>query len=149
MTALISIGAFAAWHRAWRTPAIWVAALLGGTAIDLDHVPDALGWHGLSIGTQRPYSHALPTLLLLLGVALSQHGLRRRVLLAAAIGMASHFMRDLVEGSTLPLFWPVTKHGFTVAYGWYAAVMIACVALIFFGAIRSTIHGAHQKYASD
>lgn len=138
ITALLAVGALAAWRPAWRARAIGVAALLGGTAIDLDHLPDALGWHGLSVGTDRPDTHALPTLLLLLGIALSRHGARRRVLLAAALGLATHFLRDLVEGSTLPLLWPVTKHGFTMAYGWYAAVAIICVGATIGRAIVAT-----------
>lgn len=140
VTALLAVGALVAWRRVWRARSIWVAALLGGTAIDFDHLPDILGWHGLSVGTQRPYTHALPTLLLLLGIAFSQHGPRRRMLLAAAIGLATHFMRDLVEGATLPLLWPVTTHGFTISYGWYAAVVIACGGMMIGRAIWSTVH---------
>jgi hypothetical protein len=141
VTALLLVGAVAAWHRAWRTSAVWIAAVLGGTAIDLDHVPDFLGWHYLSTGTERPHTHALPTLALLLGIALCQRGPRRRVLLAATLGLASHFVRDLVEGSTLPLLWPATAHGFSAPYGCYVAVLIVCAGMIVAGTLRGDVGG--------
>jgi hypothetical protein len=148
VTALLAVGAVATWHRAWRAPVVWIAAVLGGTAIDLDHVPDFLGWHYLSTGTERPHTHALPTLALLLGIALCQRGPRRRVLLAATLGLASHFVRDLVEGSTLPLLWPATAHGFSAPYGCYVAVLIACVGVIVVGALRGDVRGVIERGAS-
>jgi hypothetical protein len=149
VTALLAVGAVAAWHRAWRIPAIWIAAMLGGTAIDLDHVPDFLGWHYLSTGTERPHTHALPTLVLLLGITLCQRGPRRQVLLAATLGLASHFVRDLVEGSTLSLLWPVTSRGFSAPYGGYVAVLIACVGVIIVGALRGNMGGIIDRSISD
>ncbi len=140
VTALLTVAAVATWHRAWRAPAIRLAALLGGTAIDLDHLPDALGWYGLSAGTARPHTHTLATLALLLGIARCKRGARRRALLAAALGLGVHFLRDLVEGSTVPLLWPVTRYGFAVAYGWYAALLVVCVGMIVGGALRQRSH---------
>jgi hypothetical protein len=136
VTALLVVGAVAAWRRAWRIPVVWIVAIVGGTAIDLDHLPDFLGWHYISAGTERPHTHALPTLMLLLGIALSQHGLRRRALLAAALGLTAHYVRDLVEGSTLPLLWPGTTHGFSAPYGSYAAVLVVCAGMIVAGMWR-------------
>ena len=42
-----------------------LAALVASMAIDLDHLPQYLGWPGLTGGTPRPYTHSLVTPLLL------------------------------------------------------------------------------------
>lgn len=137
LTALLAIWALVALRPRWGEFAVWLGALLGGTLIDLDHLPAALGWNGIanaiSDGTDRPYSHSLLTLALILAAALLVRGARRRAGLAATLGLAVHLLRDLVDGGTVALLWPVTKHSFTLPYDDYAAWLLLCLALSVIG----------------
>jgi inner membrane protein len=84
-------------------------ALVASVAIDVDHIPGQLGYDWFSVGTSRPYTHSLLTILVLLGAAaLSDR--RRAVLLGVALGVASHLWRDLAEpaSSGVALFWPIS-----------------------------------------
>jgi inner membrane protein len=106
-----------------------VPALLASVAIDLDHIPGELGANWLTAGTPRPYTHSLLTIALVLGAALLVRR-RRYVLVGVALGLASHFFRDLAEpGSGVALLWPWTDHAFSLAHSTYIVVM-AIVVLI-------------------
>jgi inner membrane protein len=99
----------------------WV--LVGAVVIDLDHIP-LFVWGVGSAGYGRPVTHSLGTILVLLAVA----GLYRRwrtPLLALALGVLLHFLRDIATGPGLPLVWPISADNFLVPYLPYVAVLIA------------------------
>ncbi len=110
----------------------WV--LLASVAIDVDHIPDRLGWHGLTAGTPRPYTHSLLTIaiVLILGVL----GRRRRaVFFGMAAGLAIHFLRDMAEPrSGVALLWPFSLHSFRFPHGVYLAAMAALAVVAGFRA---------------
>jgi inner membrane protein len=108
---------------------IAIPALVASVAIDLDHVPQYLGYHFLTVGTPRPYTHSLLTPLVLLVVALAVR--RHRVLfLGLALGVLLHFFRDLAEGngSGVSLIWPLSDHAFSYPHSTYLALMACVVA---------------------
>lgn len=135
-TALLCVGALYAlrqWH--WDSR-IWIATVIGGTIIDLDHVPAAFGWNVITIGTDRPYSHSLLTLGILLLVTMRLRSPRRDLGAVATWGLASHYIRDMVDGGAVPLFWPITKHGFTAPYVAYGTLLLVSLGVILVGQLR-------------
>lgn len=104
-------------------------ALLASVAIDLDHVPQALGYQFLTAGTPRPYTHSLLTLVVLLAIALAARR-RRTVIAGVALGIALHLFRDLAEGhgSGVALLWPLSDRGYSYPHGTYLALMLCVVA---------------------
>jgi inner membrane protein len=106
-----------------------VPAVIASVAIDLDHIPGRLGTNWLTNGTPRPYTHSLLTIALVLAAALLWRR-RRDVFLGIAIGLASHFFRDLAEpGRDVALLWPWSYHSFSLSHALYLAVM-AIIVLI-------------------
>lgn len=106
-----------------------VPALVASVAIDLDHIPGALGVDWLTAGTPRPYTHSLLTIAVVVASALVMPR-RRDLLLGIAIGLAIHFWRDMGEGeSGVSLVWPISDHSFQYPHGIYVAMM-AVFALI-------------------
>jgi inner membrane protein len=106
---------------------IAVPALVASVAIDLDHIPQYLGYHFLTVGTPRPYTHSLLTPLVLVALALAVR--RHRVLfLGLALGVLLHFFRDLAEGngSGVSLMWPLSDRPFSYPHSTYLMLM-ACV----------------------
>ena len=100
-----------------------VPALIASVAIDLDHIPARLGADWLTAGTPRPYTHSLLTIAVVLAIALLWPR-RRDLWLGVAIGLASHFWRDMAEGgSGVSLLWPVSYHSFQYPHGLYLAVI--------------------------
>ncbi|MER3436598.1 MAG: hypothetical protein C4346_02680, partial [Chloroflexota bacterium] len=79
--------------------------VIGGTAIDVDHLPAMAGSLVLTEGTNRPYTHSFLTvvLLIILGVALPAW--IREFAWGASLGVASHLLRDMATGG-VPLLWP-------------------------------------------
>jgi inner membrane protein len=106
-----------------------VPALIASAAIDLDHIPGRLGAEWLTAGTQRPYSHSLLTIAVVLAIA--QFSRRRRDLaLGIAIGLVFHFWRDMGEGgSGVSLLWPISYHSFQYPHGVYVAAIAVFVAI--------------------
>ncbi|HET9094976.1 MAG TPA: metal-dependent hydrolase [Solirubrobacteraceae bacterium] len=104
-------------------------ALFASVAIDLDHVPQDLGYHFLTVGTPRPYTHSLLTIAVLLALAVALRR-RRDLLLGLALGLVLHFFRDLAEGngSGVALLWPLTDRGYSYPHATYLAVMACVVA---------------------
>jgi inner membrane protein len=109
-----------------------IAALGASVAIDLDHVPDRLGYQWLTAGTARPYTHSLLTIALIIFAAFCVRR-PRDVLFGAAFGVAVHLFRDLAEiGSGVSLLWPISDHAFSILHGVYIGAMagITTVALL-------------------
>jgi inner membrane protein len=129
-TALILLAA-AASVRVHRIPwAFALAALIASMAIDLDHIPQYLGWHGLTEGTPRPYSHSLLSVALFLCVGAITQGRPREVALGAAFGVTAHLLRDLATANGVALFWPFSKAAVTLPYAIYAAILVGCAGLV-------------------
>jgi inner membrane protein len=105
-------------------------ALLASVAIDLDHVPQYLGYDFLTAGTARPYTHSLLTVVVVLALALALRR-QRRVLTGVALGLLLHFFRDLAEGngSAVSLLWPLSDRGYSYPHGTYLALMVAAAAV--------------------
>lgn len=106
-----------------------VPALIASVAIDVDHIPDRLGVDWLTVGTPRPYTHSLLTIVIVLAIAALWRR-RRDVLLGVAIGLAIHFFRDMGEGdSGVSLLWPLSDHSFQFPHGVYVAIMATYVLI--------------------
>ena len=112
-----------------------LAALVACVAIDLDHIPQYLGWQGLTEGTPRPYTHSLLTPLVLCALAAVSRGSVRAIALGAALGVCAHLLRDVATANGVALFWPATSEASRISHPSYivvlvliAAVGIACAA---------------------
>jgi inner membrane protein len=103
-----------------------VPALIASVVIDADHIPGELGSQILTGGTQRPYTHSLTTVVVLLLLAAARPEWRNWAS-GAALGVASHLWRDLAEPQTssVSLFWPVSSHGVNAP----AAVYLGSIGL--------------------
>ena len=136
-TGLLLLGFFACTGR--RVPfGLAAVALIASVAIDIDHIPQFLGWHGLTEGTPRPYTHSLMTLaFVLVAVAVTRRS-TRTLTLGIAIGIASHLFRDLATGPGVPLLWPASTATVRLSYLVYVAIMAGVAAAALAGSQRST-----------
>jgi inner membrane protein len=108
---------------------VLVPALIASVAIDSDHIPTRLGADWLTVGTPRPYTHSLLTIVVVVAIAVFWRR-RRDLLLGVAIGLAIHFWRDMGEGASgVSVLWPVSYNSFQYPHGVYVAVMTAFVVL--------------------
>jgi inner membrane protein len=112
-------------------PARFVAgALIGAVAIDLDHLPLIAGSDLLTQQTNRPFTHALLTIAIVVGLSMLLPTRWRWAGFGIAAGVAAHFWRDLATSTAgVPLLWPWQTFGFTLPYGLYLGVLIGCVGL--------------------
>jgi membrane-bound metal-dependent hydrolase YbcI (DUF457 family) len=116
------------------TVAFVLAALVASVAIDVDHIPQYLGWNALTEGAPRPYTHGLVTPLALCAMAAVGRGRFRAIALGAALGVCAHLLRDLATANGVALLWPATSMDVRMPYWTYvvalalAAVGIACLA---------------------
>lgn len=115
------------WPRAPRGFAVGVA--VGGVLIDVDHLPAEAGWDLFTIGTKRPYSHSLLTILIILLLARWLAQPDRVVAYGVAFGVAAHLLRDMADGG-VPLFWPETAHTVPVSYEIYTVLLVAMAARV-------------------
>jgi inner membrane protein len=108
-------------HRRFAVIAAACAVL-----IDLDHLTLYAGVPHVSLPGGRPYSHSLATPVILLVAAVAWRRARRD-LLAAALGVLLHFVRDIATGPGLPIWWPLQHQEQLLPYDVYF-VVIACLA---------------------
>lgn len=118
-TALLALGA----PRRGRRPLPTATVLAATIAIDLDHLPAALGprrarWRG----ADRPASHCALTAGLLLSAGVVPR--LGRVAPAAAAAVAVHLVRDMATGG-VPLAWPLRAGQVRLPYAAYAAALAA------------------------
>ncbi|HEY2771487.1 MAG TPA: metal-dependent hydrolase [Solirubrobacteraceae bacterium] len=107
-----------------------VPALIASVAIDVDHVPARLGYHFLTHGTPRPYTHSLLTIVVVVLVAAVWRR-RRDVLIGVGLGLAIHFFRDLTEhGSGVALLWPISDYSCSLPHAVYLAAMALSVLVV-------------------
>lgn len=109
-----------------RVPLRGAAVALGATvAIDVDHLPALLGWHGLALAGERPLTHALWVPLFLLAASRLLIGRGRAVLRWATLGVAIHLVRDAATGG-IPAFWPVTADPVRAPHAAYLIALAGC-----------------------
>lgn len=100
------------------------SAVLWGVLIDADHVPsDVLNWYEPNPAAVRPAPHALWTVALLLTAA-RRTDRARPWFLGAALGVATHLLRDLATGGA-PLWWPLSRRAVTIPPGAYYGLLLA------------------------
>lgn len=110
-----------------RAPALAASALL-----DADHVPSELGSDVLRRGAARPYGH---TGLALAAAALLSPG--------AALGVATHLLRDLAVAPGVSLLWPLRGDVHTLpAPAYYAIVAGAAGTVLRRAALSRAARGA-------
>ena len=116
------------------------AALIASVAIDLDHIPELLGWQGLTGGLPRPYTHSLMTPLVLIVVGALAGGRIRPVAFGAAFGVGAHLCRDLCTGPGVAILWPLSSAPVRLPYLVFAAglILIAVVVSLAAGRRRSS-----------
>ena len=101
-----------------------LGCLIGSVAIDADHIPLYLGWDILTADTNRPFTHSLLTMGIVLALSLVSGGRWQAIGLGLVVGLSAHFLRDAATSSAgVPLLWPVETTGFTLPYPLYAAVL--------------------------
>jgi inner membrane protein len=111
-----------------RARTIWLWALVGAVAIDVDHVPLYL-WDALAAGPgSRPVTHSLTTVVVLAIAAAGASPRLRSPLLGLALGVLLHFVRDLAEGPGVPLAWPLSNADVRVPYAAYLMVLTVVAA---------------------
>jgi inner membrane protein len=119
-----------------------VGVLLAGNLIDADHLPQVMGSEILTVGTPRPYSHSLATVLLLLALAALVHLSRparktggwastlSAFLAGSALGVVGHLGRDLGT-ATVSVFWPLTNRAFGYSHGLYLTALLVLSVIPF------------------
>jgi inner membrane protein len=107
------------------TWALAAGILLGSVIIDVDHLPAELGTDVLTAGTDRPYTHSLLTLLVVVAIAAAT---RSQVVWGVAIGFAGHLCRDLGTGDGVPLLWPLSDAGASIPFAVYVVALAVTAA---------------------
>jgi membrane-bound metal-dependent hydrolase YbcI (DUF457 family) len=100
-----------------------VGAAVGTVLIDLDHLPQQLGWSAIAAEESRPYTHSLLMVGIVAALALVLRGDQRTASLGVAFGIAAHLVRDMATGGVL-LFWPLTTSNITLPYVLYALMLL-------------------------
>lgn len=108
-----------------------VGAVLGSTAIDLDHLPAMAGSLILTAGTNRPYTHSMTTVVLVTFLGFALPSLLRPFVWGVTFGVLSHLLRDMATGG-VPLFWPLATFRVVVPYHLYFVVLVAatCITVV-------------------
>jgi membrane-bound metal-dependent hydrolase YbcI (DUF457 family) len=112
------------------SPSFCAAALFASVAIDLDHLPQYLGWDAITAGTPRPYAHSAIVVAVLLFAALASRGRRRSIALGLAFGVGAHLLRDLATGPGIALALPFSTSPAQVPYPAYAVTLVLLGAAI-------------------
>jgi len=118
MTALLA-------HLAFRFPVTRQAilgTLVGATLLDLDHVPQFLGSRILAARTERPVTHSLGGLGVVVAVALASPRSLRQFLAFTAFGVLTQLVRDMATGG-VPLAWPLSEQEVSLPYGMYGGLV--------------------------
>lgn len=110
-------------------------ALVGSVGMDLDHIPELLGWLEPDGPSSRFITHSVLTAVIVGGVALVDRG-RSFVWLSASFGLLVHLFRDAATGSIIAA-WPLSHSPLTIPYAVYVGGLAGAALLSFFG--RSVI----------
>jgi inner membrane protein len=145
-TCLLLLMGLAAAMRSPR-PAIFAAgALVATIAIDVDHIPKYLGWHGLTAGEPRPFPHSLLLVAALILIAGLCRGRAREATLGAAFGVGAHLLRDLATGPGVPLLWPLSSAAVTLPYAVFALVLALAAGLVVRGSVQTARNRARRGF---
>jgi inner membrane protein len=128
---------------ALRNASFILGCLVGSVAIDVDHIPLYLGSDSLTAQTNRPFTHGLLTMVIVLALGLIAGGRWRGIGLGLVVGLGVHFLRDMATSTAgVPLLWPVVATGYTIPYPIYATVMaLALLATL----AASVVDSAKQR----
>jgi inner membrane protein len=122
-----------------------VGCLVGSVAIDLDHLPLFLGSNLLTEQTNRPFTHGLLTIAIVLALSVVARGTWKYVGLGLAVGLAAHFLRDIATSTAgVPLLWPIATTGFMLPYPLYAAALASALAYLVIVAALSSVSATRQ-----
>jgi inner membrane protein len=112
-----------------RNAGFIVGCLAGSVAIDFDHIPLFLGSNLLTEQTNRPFTHGVLTIAIVLALSGVARGTWRYVGLGVAVGLMAHFLRDMATSTAgVPLLWPISTTGFMLPYPLYAAALANALA---------------------
>jgi inner membrane protein len=112
-----------------RNAGFIAGCLAGSTVIDLDHIPLFLGSNILTEETNRPFTHGLLTMGIVLAISLVTKDPWRSIGLGLVAGLAAHFLRDMATSTAgVPLLWPISSTGFMLPYPLYVAALIGALA---------------------
>lgn len=153
-TALVVLGALTRFHGNPPDPKFGWSILACSVLIDADHLPLEFGSSVLTVGTARPYFHALWTIVVLIfATVVARYWLQRAktfipsttvyILAGAAWGVSAHFLRDLAT-APISLWWPVTKAAVEIPYWWYVLTLLVIIAI---PPARSRMSVAKEKSA--
>ncbi|MCA9863964.1 MAG: metal-dependent hydrolase [Thermomicrobiales bacterium] len=127
-----------------RNDGFILGCLIGSVAIDLDHIPLFLGSDLLTRQTNRPFTHSVCTILIVVAAAAMARGFGRSMGLGVAVGLAVHFLRDMATSTAgVPLLWPFATTGFMLPYPLYAATLFG--ALAWGGVAAARITGREKR----
>jgi inner membrane protein len=105
----------------------YVAGMIASVAIDLDHIPLYLGLLGNE--DQRPVTHSLATVIVVVGAAVVWRR-HRAVLTGVVAGLLIHFARDIAEGPPgVRMLWPLQDTAWTASYWWFLGMIITFTAV--------------------
>lgn len=143
-TALLFLIALVVVLRSQPTAAFALAAVVASVALDLDHIPAYLGWHGLTDGVPRPYTHSLvtPVVLLLAGALAGSRA--SQISLGAAFGVGAHLARDVATGPGVALLWPLSSATVKLPYLLFAAALVLATAVVL-AATATRVRGSPAK----
>lgn len=116
----------------FRNAGFILGCLVGSVAIDVDHIPLFLGSDILTADTNRPFTHGLLTMGIVLALSLVVGGSWRAFGLGLVVGLSAHLLRDMATSTAgVPLLWPAVGTGFMLPYPLYAAVLALAILLTF------------------
>ena len=138
-TALVFLGALSRVRGSRLDQRFGWPMLACAVLIDLDHVPGEIRAGALTNGTQRPYPHALWTVIALALAWATARFIRIRagqrgpataelILAGAGCGVTAHFVRDIAT-APMSLWWPVTDAAVEVPYWWYVLVLSVVIGI--------------------
>jgi len=105
----------------------YVAGMIASVATDLDHIPLYLGLLGNE--DQRPVTHSLATVIVVVGAAVVWRR-HRAVLTGVVAGLLIHFARDIAEGPPgVRMLWPLQDTAWTASYWWFLGMIITFTAV--------------------
>jgi hypothetical protein len=144
--AFVLLGAITRFRGAPPNPKFIASMVACALVIDLDHLPLEFGSSALTVGTPRPYTHALWVLALLIAAAVATRHWSSKptpgyLLAGAAWGVGAHSLRD-VATAPMSLWWPLSDAAVQVPYWWY---VLALALMIVMPPLRSGVSDAPDE----
>jgi hypothetical protein len=105
-----------------------VACLVGAVLIDVDHLPAMLSPDVSLIEEERPVTHSVIWVAVLLISSTGLTGQWRSVVVGLSLGILTHLVRDMATGG-VPLFWPVSDNIVEIPYWTYAIAIVSTASM--------------------